>query len=407
MHPVGGMSRLTARGGKLSLVGALVLLVDARSAVADPLRLRADALVQSQSPAPVGLVVLQGEDQVKPWIDAEAVTWVGASRDPNVVGDVLSLSVRLRDLKSGSEARFGRMLVTSGAVRPLQLDGVRAIGRAPWGTSLEAFGGFPVVRGFDYRAVEIAGGGRVAQAFGDTAIVGAAYLHRRRDGNLFDEEAGADATFMPARWLSAAGRWSWDVTSSGTSEALASVSAHAGDARAELFATYRSPSRILPATSLFSVLGNVPATTVGGTGRYRMFPRLELVAGGGAQTQSDVFGGNGFARATLALDDTFDGIVGLESRRTSFGESRWTGVRFVGSKPLPKGFRISTELELVVPDRPKGRGAVWPWMLGAIGYRPAPAWDLAVAVEAASGPENRAEANVLLRASHNFGVALR
>ena len=46
---------------------------------ADPLRLRADALAETQgTPAPAGLIVLQGEDARRPWIAAETLVWAGA-----------------------------------------------------------------------------------------------------------------------------------------------------------------------------------------------------------------------------------------------------------------------------------------------------------------------------------------
>src|SRR5262249_29623137 len=68
---------------KIDAVLALALMGTFEGhATAEPLRLRGDALVQTQSP--VGLVILQGEDRVRPWLDAEAVTWVGmtGAREP-------------------------------------------------------------------------------------------------------------------------------------------------------------------------------------------------------------------------------------------------------------------------------------------------------------------------------------
>ena len=50
------------------------------------LRLRGDALADTQ--APVGLLVLRGEDRATRWLDAETVTWLGTQNG----GDVLTLS---------------------------------------------------------------------------------------------------------------------------------------------------------------------------------------------------------------------------------------------------------------------------------------------------------------------------
>ena len=67
-------------------------------------------------------------------------------------------------------------------------------------------------------------------------------------------------------------------------------------------------------------------------------------------------------------------------------------------------FQVGTELELVVPDFPRGRGTLWPWVLGSLGYRPNDAWNVAAAVEASSGPAYRSEVSALLRATYALGA---
>jgi hypothetical protein len=367
------------------------------------LRLRADALAQTR--APVGLLVLEGGDRSRPWLDAETVTWLGVGEGPGATGDVLTMSVRLRDVPSGSELRVGRMVVSTGAVRPLHLDGARALGRVFGTTTLEAFGGVPVVRNFDYRGFGWAAGGRVGQGLGDTALVGASYVQRRAGAQLADEEAGVDAAFTPTPWLTAAGRAAFDLVHAGPADALVSISAQRKASRVELFSTHRSAGRLLPSTSLFSVLGDYAATSAGATVRHRAFPRLELVGTASGQMQADEVGGQAIGRATLALDDEWAGTVGIELRRVDFGTARWAGARAIASLPLSVAVRLATELELVRPDDPRGRGVLWPWALVALAVRPAPRWDIACAVEASSGREYRHEAHALVRASYTFGAS--
>lgn len=393
----------TAR--KLPLVVAMLFAgsnAHADSLPASSLRLRGDALLQQNTPSPVGLLVLHAEDKLRPWLDAETVSWLGITDQPNATGDVLSLSVRARDMGSGSEIRGGRMLVSMGAVRPLHLDGVRALGRVFGGTTAEAFAGLPVASRFDYKDFDFAAGGRLAQAFGDRAMVGVSYLQRRKDGETADEEVGTDVAITPARWLTGAGRVAYDLTNPGVTDALASLSTQKEDLRGEVFTTYRSPGRMLPSTSLFSMLGDFSSTLVGGTGRWRMFPRLEAVATGSGQLRASKTGGQGIGRLTLALDDEWSGTLGIEGRRVEFGDARWTGGRVAFSRPLATAWRVATEIELVFPDRPRGRGTVWPWALGAIAYRPTRAWDFGVAVEGSSGPEYRSAVSGLLRATWTF-----
>lgn len=385
----------------LSALAASTLV--AGVAGADPLRLRGDALVQTRSPAPTGLLVLRGEDGKRfgeTIVDAETVAWLGAfSGDDASVGDVLTLSVRARHAPTGSELRAGRMVVTMGAIRPTHVDGARGLVRAFGGTTLEAFAGAPVARRFDYRTFDFATGGRLGQSVGDAAAVGVSYAQRHNGASLADEEVGADVAVAPVPWLSLAGRSAMDLVSRGVTDALGSLSLTGQRTKAELFATHRSPGRLLPATSLFSVLGDYAATSAGTTLRLRAFPRLDLIASGMVQTQAKDVGGQGSGRVVLALDDDWNGSILLEGRRVTLGQARWSGVRTAAVIPLSRAYRLGTEIELVRPDDPRGRGSLWPWAFVSMSRRSASGLEFGVGVEASSGPDRREEVVALGRVS--------
>ena len=406
------VGRIRARSerdlGVLPLVGALSFafaMCGARDAQADPLRLRGDAYVQT--PRPVGLLVLQGEDSSTPWISAEGLAWLGSGQPSTLgdsTGDVLTLVVKLRDPRGYGDMRVGRFLESTGAIRPLHIDGASGLARTPWGTSVEAFGGVPVVERFGDRAYDWAVGGRLAQAIAQRATVGFAYVQRRDYGRISDEEVGADFAAIPLPWLDIAARASNDIVSHGLTDALASVAARSGDLRLEAFATRRSPSRLLPATSLFSVLGDVPSTRAGSSLRWLAAPRLDLLASGAANVQDDRLGADVMLRATLRTDEDGAGSLGLELRRQGVPGASWSGVRGIGVVPLKKDvLRASTEIEIAAPDRPANRGSVWPWVLVAITWRVTPAWDLAVATEAGATSTATSEINALARASYRWG----
>jgi hypothetical protein len=228
-------------------------------------------------------------------------------------------------------------------------------------------------------------------------------VQRRAHGELADDEIGADLAASPSRALNLAARSSYDLASPGIAEALASAALHASPAwRLEAFATHRSPSRLVPATSLFSVLGDFPSERIGGTLLWKAAPRLDLFASGDARLVGGEVGSDASARALLRLDDLGDGAVGLEARRQDVTDARFTGVRATGVRPLGAGFRASTELELAVPDAPRGRGAAWPWALVALAWRSASGWEAAAAVEAAATPAHAFEANALARLSRTL-----
>lgn len=392
-------SAKTIRARRAALA-ALAVTVYRADLAAEPLRLRADAIAESRAPA--GLVVLQGEDRGR-WLDAEALVWTGTRND--ATGDVMVLSVRLREPHGLGEVRGGRFVIATGAIRPVQIDGVSALVRAPSGTSAEAFGGMPVVPRFGDRAYDWVAGGRVAQTIGSKASVGLSYVQRRDRANVANEEAGADVAFLPAPWLDVAARGAYDLIDPGLADATASAAARSKDVRVELFAAQRSPSRLLPATSLFSVLGDYPSRQLGSTVRWNAAPRLDLLVSGAVQSVGDGTGGNAWVRANLRLDDRGAGTVGGELRRNDVATAKWTGARAIVTQALGAGFRYSTELEVAVPDDPRGRGSVWPWGLIALSWRSKAGWEVASAVEAASTPEHRYETTALARVSRSFEVS--
>lgn len=289
-------------------------------------------------------------------------------------------------------------MFASGAIRPIHLDGVRALGRAPFGTTLELFGGAPVAPRLGSRMFDTAFGGRVGQPIGTVAILGVSYLMQRKDGRIADQEVGPDLAVSPTKHLDIAGRFAMDLVTRGLSDALVSVGAHKGGVRAEGFLTHRSPSRILPSTSIFTVLGDVPSTTMGGTFRYKVAPRLDLLGTGGAINMGTDVGAFATARATLALDDDALGTLGVEVRRQSVAGARWTGARALLGLPLGGSVRVATEVEVVRHDD----GRWWPWGLLALAYRAPRGWDFVAGVEAVTTRDERRELHALGRVTYAF-----
>ncbi len=370
----------------------------------EPLRLRADAIAdtQSETQSPTGLMVLQGQDKVRPWLDVEGLVWAGTK--PTLTGDVLVLAMRLREPHGYSELRLGRFVVATGAIFPVQIDGAEAIGRTPHGSSVEVFGGAPVVPRFGSRAYDWLAGLRLAQHVSSTMTMGVSYMQRREYGEISNEELGADLAAAPFRWLDLAAKGAYDLTSPGIADGRLSVATRVDAFRFELFASEQSPGRLLPATSLFSVLGDFPSEMIGGTVRWWAAPRLDVLASGAGQLVGGELGMNAWIRSTLRLDDRGNGSLGLELRRVDVTSARWTGFRAVAAQPLGRGFRFSSEVEIAVPDQPNGRGVAWPWGLMALAWRSKSGWEVAAAVEAASTPETRYEANALARVSRSLEI---
>lgn len=387
--------------GRLAI--SLALIAPIARASADPYRLRGD--VFSSARAPVGLLVLDAAGDPQPWLDAEALVWFG-NKDAEHA-DVLVISMRARLPKRLGDLRVGRFTIATGALRPVHTDGAAALVRLPYKLQLEAFGGMPVTAGEVPAAkskIDWLVGGRVAEVIPDRATIGLSYFQRNDDGELSDREVGIDAAVMPAAWVHVAAKTAYDLVSPGLSQVHVSTSATRKVLRVELYGRHLSPSRMLPATSLFSVLGEMPSQSAGTVVRWRAAPRLDAWVSTALRRVDRDYGYEGSLRAVLRLDDRGHGTLQGEIRRQGITDASFTGVRAALSVPVAPRFRIATELELAVPDDSRGRGSVWPWGLVAVSHQPRPSWEAAIGVEAGATPQNVYQLDALARLTYLWSV---
>ena len=417
------MNRTSLQWRRRASVTGLVLLLSlsASHVRAEPFRLRGDVFGQAQ--APTGLVSLSADAEPTRWAEAEALIWTGANELGREV-DVLVVTLTLTDPETGSRARLGRMTMAVGSLRPVHLDGLSGHLRLPTGTTVDVFGGLPVRPRFADREADWLAGARLGQAWARWGQVGIAFLHRRDRGRLSDQEVGADVSVVLFDGVHASGRATYDLVSPGISEALAFLTVEASRTlRLDLRGTHRSPSRILPATSLFSVLGDVPSQYLGGRIRWRAAPRLDLIAEGGARAFDSVVAEDLRVRGVLRLDAVGDSSIALEAtRRGADAQQGWTGARGIVRWAIDPAWHVGLELELVRPDQPTARsveaslfapegtpstrttprGEWWPWGLIALSWRPDTEWVVAAAAEASITAEQAAAFDVLFRAAYQW-----
>jgi hypothetical protein len=319
-------------------------------------------------------------------------------------GDVLVIAVRAQAFAGRANARLGRFVSTLGALRAAHVDGGALRFRLPYRFDIEAVGGVPVMPGLGTsRSWDWLAGGRVSRRLGDSGSVGLAYAQRRDVGMLVTEELGADAGFAITKRADVGARAAYDVANPGIAE-IALTASHRGKAwRTEVYAIHREASHLLPATSLFSVIGDIPSQRAGTVITWKMAPRLELIADAGARRIDDDYGLELVGRARLRLDDRGASLLGGEIRRSGVADDEWTGLRGMARIALGKRLTASTELELVIPDVDRGRGRVWPWALGALGWD-CGAWQAAVAAEASASSEYTSRFDVLFQLARRWGT---
>jgi len=379
---------------------ALVVAIAGRSA-ADPLTLRADAFASTQAPA--GLLMLETDGKVSPLVSAEAVVWTAANPLPGEhAGDVLVIALRARTADGTASTQLGRFVAVLGAIRPLQIDGAAGRVQLPHGFYTEAYAGVPVLPGLGTnRTWDWVVGARLARKLGDYGSLGVAVMEQRDNGQLSSEEVGADAGFALGKRDDLAARLAYDLVNPAIADVeITARHAHDKTLRFDLYAGYRAASHLLPATSLFTVLGDIPAERGGARATWKAAPRLELSADAGVRRVDEDLAPTAIARARLALDDTHRSALTCELRRDGASDDAWTGASGAIRVALPYDLSASSQVELVIPDHDRTanglyRGQLWPWALAALAWDQGP-WHAAAAVEAASSPETRKRIDALL-----------
>jgi hypothetical protein len=129
-------------------------------------------------------------------------------------GDVDVAYLEGRLLERRLLLRAGRQMLTEGAARNTQLDGLLASGQVWRGLGVEAYGGAPVVARFGSGGIgngnDALTGARIfwRQSYDDE--IGASYVYAVDSGNVARSDAAVDGWWQPVRTitLSAAAQWS-------------------------------------------------------------------------------------------------------------------------------------------------------------------------------------------------------
>jgi hypothetical protein len=381
---------------------AVAAITTSARAGADPIRLRADALATTASPA--GLLTLEADGSPGRGMSAEAVVWTGtATASEDARADVLVIALRTRTTDGRASGRFGRFVESLGALRPVHVDGAAGRVRLPFRMDVEAYAGIPVVPGLaTARTWDWVAGGRVARTIGDGGSIGVAYVQQRDDGRLATEEIGVDGGAALGKRDDLAAKVAYDLANPGLAQASLTASHRHEALRTDVFVSYRAASHLLPATSLFTVLGDVPAERAGTAVTWRAAPRLDVGGDLGVRRVDGDLAPELVARARLRLDPRGASALTGELRRDGIGEDMWTGARGAARIALPRSLALSTELELVIPDHARGRGDVWPWGLVALGWDNG-AWQTALAIEASASPQDRRRVDVLMQLGRRWG----
>jgi hypothetical protein len=401
------------RGWALAFAAAvaLTLLTPVSKAAAQPHSVGAE--LWGQLDPNVGLIIVEASTRKYPYVDAEALIWGGAGspqyglRDNEATFEALVVSLKVRDARGISDARLGRFILGTGAVRAQHIDGGHLTLRAPSKTHFEIFGGVPVDGNIEGRRYDWIAGARVSQGLGKIGVLGGSYYNRYNAGQRSDEEVGVDFSLRAASWLDMAAKFSWEIVNPGLAEVLATISSQTNNRkfRGELFASKRNPTRFLQQTSLFTVLGDLGTLKTGANLFWRAAPRLDLTLEGAGQQAEDQWGWTGYLRGVLRTDDEGKGSVLGELRRQQVASSRWTGIRLASViqlfEDVHQNVGLMPEFEVIIPDdRNDITGKAWPWGRLALRYQHQSGWSFAAAAEASANHTTRLDVRGLARVSY-------
>lgn len=266
--------------------------------------------------------------------------WNGSLNSGAFSGDLGLAFVKGEFGKGAVVARLGRMMVSGGQARMLQLDGAALLWRAPAGFSLSLFGGSPVSARFDARGGlqdanpvpgDVAAGGRLAWTH-PALELGASATLAWDHGATARQEVGGDLRLSPLRWLDLLGSGTWELDRSQLAEVSASAVVRPCDTvSVNLDYRYTIPSLFLSRESILWVFSDASREEAGASVHWTPVRAWTLDLGGAGLISESGFRATG--RVTWRPDRR--GAVGLEvswldARDNAYGYGRLFGSRQFG-----------------------------------------------------------------------------
>jgi hypothetical protein len=289
----------------------------------------------------------------------------------DTTGDIDLLYIQGSLFKRRLSLTLGRQLISGGAARVLQIDGVNATVAIAKGFGITAYAGAPTVSRFNYPVGEFAFGGRAFWRPSYGSEVGVSFLEIISGSVLSRQDLGLDGryTILPNLWASASGILS--LQESRFSDAGLEVHWQIiPTVEAFVKGQHYSPDLFLPMTSIFSVFAETNRDAVGGGVFWQALPRLGLY---GEYNRLWVDGGHGDEaelRATYRL--TRKSTVGVNARFLFVPVNGVTDLRAWVSYALTQTIRLTADLEGTILSNPVnaktgsvvGTGGAT-WMIGS------------------------------------------
>ena len=251
---------------------------------------------------------------------------------------------------------LGRQLISGGAARVLQLDGVNATVAIGKHFGITGYAGAPVVSRFNYPVGEFAFGGRAFWRPSWGTEMGLSFIEIISGSVLSRQDLGLDGHWLIFSTLSAAASGIVNIQQGRVADANLTVTWQVFPAL-ELFVKgqHTSPDLFLPLTSIFSVFSNINNDAVGGGASWQATKRLSLYGEYQRLWVDDgLKGDEAELRATYRL--TRKALVGVDARFLFVPVNGATDLRAFVIYPITQQIKLSGDVDLTLLQNPINQG---------------------------------------------------
>lgn len=320
-------------------------------------------------------------------------------------GDVDLAYVEGRLLEDHLRVVAGRQLVTGGAARFLQLDGLFAEYSLARRLRVTAWGGAPVAARFNVRQGDAAAGGRVAWAPSWDSELGASYALVLDRGLVARSDAGVDGRWAPANALWVTGHALWSATEARIIEAELAPHWRALPSLELAFSARKvAPDLLLPRSSILSVFAEPERDELGAIATWEIRPELAVTADARAAWLSGSPGSDAGARvAARVAAGTL--VIGELRWLGAFDQGGYLRARVAASRKLTPKLVLAVDADAFWRDRAVNGVNHSAVASATASWAFAPEWLAVAELGAGTTPELAAEARGMVKLAWRWSVA--
>jgi hypothetical protein len=355
-------------------------------------------------------------------LDSGQAWWNGYTNTGRVSGDLDLAFVKAELARRAVMVQLGRMMVSQGNSRMVQMDGLSLRLRLPAGFAVAGYVGSPVATRFGTRVGDytenpahgdVTAGGRLSWTHPRLLEIGASFAQDWDRGVTSRQDLAGDLRLTPVASLTMAGYLDYALSDSAVAEANGSVLWLASrKVQVSLDYRYLVPSLLLARDSILSVFSDTARNDIGGNLHLSLVPALSLDLGGAVLLlDGGDTGGRGNARATWQPGKGASVGAEVSYVTTANGSdlasrNSFVGFRVFGRKELGR-FLGTLDLQDYLFDKSVNGQTNSFLGTASLGYLIGSGWSATVAGSGAVTPYFSSRFDVLAKLAYNMTYVVR